>query len=147
MSKRKRINEEVKNIINEIDKNSLSELTPKKYAKVDGYADVIARNLRTLKPTQLRRFFDTVKRISRDLKSGNKGWKDIEAEFYLLNPKLAYAKGRDLIPAEFDELMKVCLRKITEGESNEEKEDFFGIFESFFVSIVAYHKYHYPKAR
>ena len=142
----KRINEQVMSIITEIEKSTLRELTPKKFADVDGYADIIARKLKTLKPTQLRRFFDTVKRISRELKGGAK-WKDVEGEFYLLKPKLAYASGRGLIPTEFDELMKVCLRKITEGKDDTEKKEYFEVFEEFFVSIVAYHKYHYPRSR
>lgn len=75
----------------------LSDLKPKDYADKDGYADRVAKSLDTLKPNQLRKFFAAIRSMEKKLDS----WDNIEPEFYLLKPQIAYAKGRNLIPDNF----------------------------------------------
>lgn len=105
----------VNNLILEIDRlDSLSELKPKKYADEKGYADKIAKNFSSgrddsqkLNTNQLRKFFGAI----RDIESKEGSWKDIEAQFYLLKPKLAVSAGRKLIPKDFHKLMMTCMKK------------------------------------
>jgi CRISPR-associated protein Csm2 len=134
--------EEVIKRIREID-NLVDGLRVADFAKEGGYADKIAKELKELNPTQLRRFFDAVREIENKLETGK--WEDVSDKFYLLQPQLAYAVGRDVIPARFYELMKASLSKIDLG-TDKEKSESFKRFTQFLEAIVAYQKYHYPKS-
>ncbi len=100
----------------------------------------LAHKLRNMKTTQLRRFFGAVKEIESNL--NGKNWEDVEADFYLLKPKLAYAKGRKLIPAEFHEVVKTSMNKVDVG-NNQDKIANYKMFVRFLESIVAYHKFYW----
>ncbi len=121
----------------------LKDLDIKTIADENGYADKIAHTLKNMKTAQLRRFFGAIKKIERTIEEedSEKAWNDVEAEFYLLKPKIAYAKGRELIPDDFYQILKVSLNKINIG-SNEEKIENFKRFVKFLESIVAYHKFY-----
>lgn len=136
------INPQIKNIIDELDKvKMLKDMNTKDFADENGYADIIARNSKkTLKTTQLRKFFGAIRDIERE-----KDWNRMEAEFYLLKPKLANAIGRNLIPKDFYELMKVCMRKVDIGSDKDKVKNFSKMVE-FLEAIVAYHKYYNPKS-
>ncbi len=128
----------IKKIIKYIDNlEKLSDMKPKDYADIGGYADLIAKELyRKLNTNQLRKFFGAVRSIEK-----NKKWEDIEPELYLLKPKLAVSLGRKLIPEEFYNIMKVSMKKIDIG-TDEEKLENFDTFVKFLEAIVAYHKYY-----
>lgn len=122
------------------DLKKLKELDVKKMANEDGYADKLALRLKgRMKTTQLRRFFGEIKDIEKDLKE--KSWEEIEADFYLLKPKLAYARGRRLIPEEFHEVVKTSMNKIDVGDKKDRIEN-YSRFVQFLESVVAYHKYY-----
>jgi len=127
--------EDVKRDINALKK--LSDLEVKKYADTGGYADIIAQANRNLKTTQLRKFFGAIRNMEKNADS----WKNIEADFYLLKPQLANARGRDLIPRSFYDIMMKIMEKVDRGD-DEEKLENFRVFVSFLESIVAYHKFH-----
>lgn len=131
--------DKVLEIISKIESVSkLSEIKPKDYADVGGYADVIAKNFsKTLNTNQLRKFFGAVRDIER-----NNTWDKIEPELYLLKPKFAVSVGRKLIPKDFFKVMEVCMNKIDVGKTANEKEENFDTFVKFFEAIVAYHKYY-----
>ena len=135
-------NKNENNIINDIIKDiegleKLSDMKPKDYADIDGYADCIAKELsKKLNTNQLRKFFGAVRNIEK-----NKEWDEIEPELYLLKPKLAVSVGRKLIPREFYNIMKTSMNKIDIG-TEEEKLENFDTFVKFLESIVAYHKYY-----
>ncbi|HII91642.1 MAG TPA: type III-A CRISPR-associated protein Csm2 [Methanosarcina sp.] len=135
---------EVQTVVYEIGQlKMLKDLDIKLMADEKGYADKIAHTLKNMKTAQLRRFFGAIKKIERTIQEENseKAWSDVEAEFYLLKPKIAYAKGRKLIPDEFYQVLKVSLNKIDIG-SNEEKIENFKRFVKFLESIIAYHKFY-----
>lgn len=135
---------EIQKVVDEIGQlKMLKDLDIKLIADEKGYADKIARTLKNMKTAQLRRFFGAIKKIERTIEEENseKAWNDVEAEFYLLKPKIAYANGRKLIPDEFYQVLKVSLNKIDIG-SNEEKIENFKRFVKFLESIVAYHKFY-----
>jgi CRISPR-associated protein Csm2 len=131
--------EDVKKEISALDK--LSDLEVKKYADTGGYADVIARANKNLKTTQLRKFFSAIRSMEKKADS----WKNIEADFYLLKPQLANARGRDLIPKGFYEVMKKMMDKVDRGDDDEKIEN-FRVFVRFLESIVAYHKFYNPRS-
>lgn len=88
--------------------------------------------LKSLSSSQLRKFFGAVKKIQADF-ANQKG------DIILLDPKLAYAVGRDTGKVKtkikiFYELMCDLIRNV-----NEEKKRFKN-FVDVFESIVAYHR-------
>lgn len=144
-NKRDRGENPINGIISKIDKlNSLKELKPKDYADEGGYADKIAKNFskgyndsQKLNTNQLRKFFGAI----RDIESKEGKWENIEAEFYLLKPKIAVSVGRKLIPKDFYRLMMSCMRKVDVGD-NEENIENFKTLVNFLEAIVAYRKYY-----
>ena len=141
---KRRIDTEVESILEEIEAlEMLKDLGEKKFADEKGYADTIASRLRGMKTTQLRKFFDSIRTIKVKLKEG--GWDDVKPEFYLLKPKIAHARGRNLIPEEFYEFLKVCMRKVDIGDDNENKKKNFEKMVEFLEAVVAYHRYYNPR--
>ncbi|MCK5109841.1 MAG: type III-A CRISPR-associated protein Csm2, partial [Methanosarcinales archaeon] len=135
---------EIRDIIKKIDSlQNLSELDEKTIAEENGYAESVARDRdikRRLKTTQLRKIFDRVKTIERNL--NEHGWDDdVRSNFYMLRPELAYAKARKLIPEQFFRLMDACMKQVDKGD-NEQKRSNYARFVRFLEAIVAYHKYH-----
>lgn len=132
----KNLQKEIEEIKHKIkNANSLREvLKPEDFAKPDGWADKIAKGVQNkLKTNQLRKIFAEAKEIC-DMKIKNP--ESDSTKIYLLYPKLAYAKGRDLIPRDFYDLIKVCLDKLVKSK---DKED-FKMFKEFLTAIVAYNK-------
>jgi CRISPR-associated protein Csm2 len=137
-------NKSVEEILDELGKlRMLKDLDIKSIAEEDGYADRVAHTLRNMKTAQLRRFFGAIKTIERKMEEEDPEnvWDKVEAEFYLLKPKIAYARGRRLIPDEFYQVLRISLNKINVG-SNEDKIANFKRFVNFLESIVAYHKFY-----
>ncbi|MDP3566387.1 type III-A CRISPR-associated protein Csm2 [Sediminibacterium sp.] len=131
--------EEIKKVIERInDVEQLKDITPKEYADEEGYADKIANNSQ-LDTTQLRKFFGAIREIEKEEK-----WSDMETDFYLLKPKLAYAAGRDLIKKPFYQFMMACMRKVDVG-TEEEKVENFKVMVNFLEAVVAYHKFYSTK--
>ncbi|KAF5430048.1 CRISPR-associated protein Csm2 [Candidatus Methanomarinus sp.] len=143
MTYRKQIpfDKDIDKILKGIEKlDMFKDLDIKLLADEGEYADTLANKLRNMKTTQLRRFFGAVKEIESNL--NGKSWEDVEADFYLLKPKLAYAKGRKLIPAEFYEVVKTSMNKVDVG-NNQDKIANYKMFVRFLESIVAYHKFYW----
>ncbi|WP_269899141.1 type III-A CRISPR-associated protein Csm2 [Methanothermobacter thermautotrophicus] len=131
--------EDVKKEIGALDK--LSDMEVKKYADTGGYAEVVARANKNLKTTQLRKFFGAIRNMEKKADS----WKKIEADFYLLKPQLANARGRDLIPQKFYDVMMKVMDKVDRGNDDEKLEN-FRVFVSFLEAVVAYHKFYNPRS-
>lgn len=128
-------------LINEIKKsNSLKEVfVPEKYALPNGWADKTAKSLRknAMNSSQLRKIFTQLKTIEDkiDKNRTDKLTNEQMNEILLIMPQIAYAKGRNLVPWDFYNLMKVCItpKKI------KDKEDYKS-FVSFYTSVIAYAK-------
>jgi CRISPR-associated protein Csm2 len=113
----------------------------------DGFADegqvaaTIAReHKKDLKPNQTRRIFHTFKEIDRGarrLDPEEALSEEDRMRLTMLSPELAYAVGRDLIPREFYEVLKLCLQKDklqTVGDLRR--------LVSFLSAILAYQKFY-----
>lgn len=121
---------------------SLGDIGIDEIAKEDGIAEQAAKEFERLKPSQLRRVFDVVKKI--DYTLVDKSWTDVEADFHMIRPLLAYAKGRDLIPDDFYTLVTIAMQKVPVGDDDQKKKN-YRIFVKLLESIVAYHKYYYKE--
>jgi CRISPR-associated protein Csm2 len=131
------------NILTELEKKgTLSALLPiEEFAEQGKLADQLAEEFRTtLKPTQLRKIFHVIKAIERRFKSKDDSEllsSEHKISVRLLVPELAYARGRDLIPQKFYELMRRSL--------NDQKLQTVGDFRrlaQLLTALLAYHKYH-----
>ncbi|KUO42844.1 MAG: hypothetical protein APU95_02965 [Hadesarchaea archaeon YNP_N21] len=138
---------DIEEIIESIGKlHSLKELKVEAFAPQGRYAEKIALAFREkLKTAQLRKFFDSLRKIERDLEK--KPWDSLKAEFLMLEPRLAASVARKLVPDQFYRLMKVCFDKVNNAAGEGEKKESFTRLMQFLEAIVAYHKYHEEKAR
>jgi CRISPR-associated protein Csm2 len=126
---------------------SMSALKREEYSDEGGYADQVVRafgetekgqvkkeNIRdALKSTQLRKVFHALKKVQLSVKKTNTFQR---SQILKIVPELAYATGRDLLPREFYDLLKVCLS----ANKLKTKDDFLMTFH-FIEAILAYHKY------
>jgi CRISPR-associated protein Csm2 len=137
-----------KNIIEELEKDgSLSEIIKiEDFAEEGRLADQLAWEFRnTLKPTQLRKVFHAIKEIEKKFKGRDKEAEltsDDRAEITPLLPELAYARGRELIPKKFYQLMKIGL-----SQDKLKKVKDFTLLVQFLTAILAYHKYREKERR
>ncbi len=116
----------------------LRELKVEEFAVEGGLADQVVQAMGTtsLKPTQLRKVFHTLKTIQQRVKQKPASDSFDSTELLRLMPVLAYAVGRELIPRDFYHL----LREVFKSEKLQTNEDFLRAFD-FVEAILAYHKY------
>jgi CRISPR-associated protein Csm2 len=118
-------------------------LKPQDFASEGLVADTLARKFKdSLKPTQLRKVFHTFKRLQQQLLTARSSTteltEDFRAKLSLLTPDLAYAVGRELVPKEFYDLLKLCLSP----QKMRTVADFQRLVE-FLSAVLAYQKYHH----
>ncbi|WP_299239948.1 type III-A CRISPR-associated protein Csm2 [Sulfurihydrogenibium sp.] len=149
-AQKNQINQHYENLIKKVNqdiKNGILNIDLEAYLQPEGVCEVIAYAVGCrgkLKRSQLRKFFNEIKTIEYDLKSGE-DVKKIQIRILALIPKLAYSKGRELIDEEFYEFMKAILMKVKEDMNKENPQEVFEVFVKILESIVAYHTYHFPK--
>lgn len=120
---------------------NLEDLSVEEIAREDGIAECLVKNKNfrdNLKPTQLRRFFDSL--MANRERLAEQGWSAIESDFYMIRPNLAYAQGRKLVPREFFQLIQACLQKIPSPDEEQAKKN-YNRFIDLMQALVAYHKY------
>lgn len=117
----------------------------KEISESNGYADSFSRRLTKRKPkleiTQLRKFFDSIKRISHKINEGCE-WKEVEMDVWALIPALKYAKSRNLCNEDFVRFVEVGLKKVSDAADDNRKKELFNNFAKIFEAVVAYSKYH-----
>lgn len=135
---RKRDDEEmqmqlVSEMVNGIESPNWKELM-KENGVIDRYVKMVKKD-KDIKPTQLRKFFQEVKKLKTTIK--DKGWDKMEADIYQLIPRVKYAQGRNLLPKSMVAFIVKSVETI--GNSDDKKtsiENFVKIFEA----IIAFHK-------
>jgi len=85
---------------------------------------------KAMSTSQIRKFFGAIKRIQAD-------FDNLKGEIILLEPKLAYAVGKDNKKSKIEEFYKELSPLIKEIKEDEKK---FKNFVSIVEAIVAYHK-------
>ena len=133
--------EDVQNKINGL--KSLKYYEIEDFVKFDGDADKLTAELKSddIKTSQLRKFFAAVKEIEMYVKEKGDWDEKAKMDFYLLMPKLAYAKGRKVISEDFFNLMKISMEKVGSGDKKDTLDDFLR-FVQFLEAIVAFFKVH-----
>lgn len=132
------IPEYINNIISEInDCEMLSKMDITHLVDIDGIAYQVAGYAvdTDMKNTQLRSFFEAIKKMER-----NGDWGDIKPEFILLKPRMAVRVGRGKVEEGFFKVIEAAMNKIEVGEEEDIKKN-FKVFVEFFEAIIAYHKY------
>ena len=98
----------------------------------DDFGRVLAKNVR-LKTTQVRKFFEAVKRLAADLRTQRD--LDLAGQCALLRPLLAHMAGRQDSVRPLMRVLDPCLQKIhTKGD--------FLTFYRFLESTLAYHRFY-----
>ena len=105
-----------------------------------------------IKTNQIRNFYSAINRIRQKVKEknkfkslddGNNKFKELESqidtELILLEPKLAYAAGRQSAVRNFYEFIKDA---ISAYKDSEDKEKAINNFIILIESVVAYHKFY-----
>jgi len=93
---------------------------------------------RANKPTQIRKFYDEVIRFDGIVKANPGDFESLLPYIKMLNAKVAYANGRDLVSAGFKTFISSSLNQI------QDKDD-FDIFADFFEAFMGYYKYYDKK--
>jgi len=134
----KKANEVLVQLKDVLGSKDFCELSYEEIDKSDGIAEKLGKQRDALKVTQLRKFFDQIKKIEADI--SDKGWTDsVSRDFFMLRPQLAYAVGRDLVSRDFFELMSFCLKGVNDSK---DKVEAYRRFSSLVEATVAYRKYH-----
>ncbi len=111
------------------------------FAEPGKLADGLAQEFRgELKPTQLRKVFAGIKDIARGMKGRTASdtlTKEDRSRILPLVPALAYARGRELIPEKFYNLMSTCLSNAKLNTVGD-----FQRLDEFLTAILAYQKFH-----
>ncbi|AEB09562.1 type III-A CRISPR-associated protein Csm2 [Desulfobacca acetoxidans] len=128
---------DVKKIIDEIkEKNQFSQITIEEFAPEEGWANSIAKELKD-KRRQLRKVFAQIKDIEKKIKKMNEQDELNEPKIFLILPQVAYARGRNLIPVDFYNLIKIIIGTKGKGTKLKKVED-FRRFTDFMTAVVAY---------
>ena len=90
------------------------------------------------KPTQIRKFYDEVLRFGSMIKTNPEEFEIILPYIKMINAKVAYAMGRDLISKGFKDFISESLTQI------KDKED-FDVFASLFESFMGFYKFYDEK--
>lgn len=101
--------------------------------KIEGFGDYLA-NTAKLKTSQIRKFFDAVKKIQNEVRMKKSG--NIKARLLRIKPQLAYATAKQ--PRQLKDFAEVVYTAI--NKVKDEKD--FEYFVEFVEAIVAYHKYY-----
>ncbi|MBQ6218761.1 MAG: type III-A CRISPR-associated protein Csm2 [Methanosphaera sp.] len=86
---------------------------------------------------QLRKIFNVYKSWEKKL---DDNWSNIEEDYYLFYPKLAYMTGRGLITDEFFKLIVYCMDIIDTGD-NKDKILKFKNYIKYYEAIISYYTY------
>lgn len=83
-------------------------------------------------PSQIRKFYDEILQFHIRLKADPKKFEFMLPYIKMINSKVAYSYGRDLIGQEFKNFISQCITKI------EDQKD-FEVFVSFFEAFLGYY--------
>jgi len=85
------------------------------------------------KPSQLRKFYDELVMWDERVRAEPQKFAEFLPFIRMLNAKVAYAKGRDLVDANYEALMNHCLKEVTNAET-------LHLCKTFFEAFMGYYK-------
>ena len=98
-------------------------------------AIVIARNNKTNKPTQLRKFYDELTMWNERVQSADQPdaqYAKLAPFIKMMNAKVAYAKGRMHVDDEFSTIFTHCISEVKSAESLNHCKLFIEAFMGFY---------------
>jgi CRISPR-associated protein Csm2 len=90
------------------------------------------------KSTQLRKFYDEIVMWDQRVKTNPDKFNEYLPLIRMINAKVAYAKGRELVDDEFFNLMKRCISQVTDAKT-------FGNCKKFLEAFMGFYKMYQPK--
>jgi CRISPR-associated protein Csm2 len=91
------------------------------------------------KSTQLRKYYDELCMWDQKIKQQPEKYKEFLPLIKMLNAKVAYAKGRELVDQNFVDLMHHCLGQLTEEKKT------FETCKLFFEAFMGFYKMYKPQ--
>jgi CRISPR-associated protein Csm2 len=91
------------------------------------------RARRENKPSQLRKFYDELVMWAERVRAEPDKFAEFLPFIRMLNAKVAYAKGRDLVDVNYEALMNHCLKEVTSPET-------LHLCKTFFEAFMGYYK-------
>lgn len=101
-------------------------------------AKAVADDKRVNKPTQLRKFYDEIVMWEQKASLHPDKFQEYLPFIRMLNAKVAYAKGRNLVDDKFVNLMSEGLRQVDSAES-------LRTFKLFMEAFMGFYKQERPK--
>ncbi|MCF8000005.1 MAG: type III-A CRISPR-associated protein Csm2 [Methylococcaceae bacterium] len=102
-------------------------------------AECIAQYKKGNKSTQLRKYYDELCMWDQKIKQNPDNYAEYLPLIKMLNAKVAYAKGRDLVDQNFVDLMRHCLNQVTIEKKT------FETCKRFFEAFMGFYKMYQPK--
>ncbi len=84
------------------------------------------------KRSQLRKFYDEVLRLNALAKMSPGDWDDIHPYVNMLIAKVVYARGRNKVTREFEDMLKSCISHVQEDKDLDVFANFFEAFMGFY---------------
>jgi len=84
------------------------------------------------KRSQLRKFYDEVLRLNALAKMSPGDWDDIHPYVNMLIAKVVYARGRNKVTREFEDMLKYCISHVQEDKDLDVFANFFEAFMGFY---------------
>lgn len=109
----------------------------------DLFAAVAERCARTVgdvnkkfnKPSQLRKFYDELCMWDERVRAEPQKFGEFLPFIRMLNAKAAYAKGRELVDANYEALMNHCLKEVSSTETLHRCKTFFEAFMGYYKVV------------
>ena len=86
----------------------------------------------------MRRFYDEVCLWEEKVRVNEARFNEFLPFIKMLNAKVAYAKGRNLVDSSFTGMMETCLKQVDSPST-------FYSFKTFFEAFMGFYKMHKPK--
>lgn len=102
-------------------------------------AECIAQNRKGNKSTQLRKYYDEICMWDQKIRQHPDNYAEYLPLIKMLNAKVAYAKGRDLVDQNFIDLIRHCLSQVTADKKT------FETCKLFFEAFMGFYKMYQPK--
>jgi len=100
-------------------------------------AQVISGSRNANKSTQLRKFYDEVVIWDQKIRQNPEKYTEYLPLVKMLNAKVAYAKGRNLVDDNFLTLMRHCISQLDDND----KQSLY-TFKLFLEAVMGFHKMH-----
>lgn len=98
-------------------------------------AEIIGSNQKCNKPSQLRRFYDELVMWQTKVALDDARFQEFRPFILMLNAKVAYAEGRQLVDRNFVKLLERCLKQAENAKTLGYAKLFFEAFLGFYKEV------------